>query len=138
MLQLLTQRLVMFMPCSGRVPHFTSPLLLYIRCCNLPHICLALRYCHLLQYSLRFGYIACCCICFAIIVFYRSEIYCIIFTLSSTMPSVLHILHRCIIDLLCIFLLIHIRNIPTLAIIFVDINGSQVKLKMPSVLNILR
>jgi len=35
-LQPLTQCLVMFMPCSGRVPHYTSPLLLYIRCCTLP------------------------------------------------------------------------------------------------------
>jgi len=34
------------------------------------HLCLALRFCHLLQYSFRFGYIACRCICFAIIVFY--------------------------------------------------------------------
>jgi len=57
-----------------------------------PHICLALRFCHILQYSVRFGYLACRCICFAIIVFYRSEIYSPIFTLSITMPSVLHIL----------------------------------------------
>jgi len=40
----------------------------------------------------RFRYIACHCICFAIIVFYRSEIYSLIFTLCSTMPLVLHIL----------------------------------------------
>jgi hypothetical protein len=33
------------------------------------HVCFALRICHILQYSLRFGYIACHCICFAIIVF---------------------------------------------------------------------
>ena len=52
------------------------------------YICLTLRSCDLLQYSLRFGFIACHCICFAIIVFYRSEIFCPIFTLSSTMPSV--------------------------------------------------
>jgi hypothetical protein len=32
MLQLLTQSLAIVMPCSGRVPHFTSSLLLYIRC----------------------------------------------------------------------------------------------------------
>jgi len=57
------------------------------------HICLALRCRHVLQYSLHFRYIACRCICFAIIVFFRSEIYCPIFTLSTTMPSVLHILH---------------------------------------------
>jgi hypothetical protein len=51
-----------------------------------PLICLALRICHIMQYSLRFGYLACRCICFAIIVFYRSEIYRPIFSLSSTMP----------------------------------------------------
>jgi hypothetical protein len=56
------------------------------------HLCLALRFCHLLQYSLRFAYIACHCIGSTIIVFYMSEIYCPIFTLSSTMPSVLTIL----------------------------------------------
>jgi hypothetical protein len=58
-----------------------------------PHLCSALRFCHILQYSLRFGYCTCRWICFAIIVIYRSEIYSLIFTLSSTMPSVLHILH---------------------------------------------
>jgi len=57
-----------------------------------PHICSALRFCHILQYGLGFRYLACRCISFAIIVFYRSEIYRLIFTLSSTMPSVLHIL----------------------------------------------
>ena len=55
---------------------------------TLSHLCLALTFCHLLQYSLRFGYIACRCICFPIIVLYMSDIYCPIFTLSSTMPSV--------------------------------------------------
>ena len=59
---------------------------------HLLHLCSALRFWHLLQYSLRFGYLACRCICFAIIVFYRSEIYSLICTLSGTMPSVLHIL----------------------------------------------
>jgi len=73
------------------------------------HLCLALRCCHLLQYSLRFGYIASRCICFAIIVFYMSEIYCPIFTLSSTMPSVLHILRWSIIGLQCFFLRIRIH-----------------------------
>jgi len=72
------------------------------------HLCLALRFCHLLQYSLRFGYVPCRCICFAIIVFYMSEMYCRIFTLSSTMPSVLHILRWSIIGLQCLFLLIRI------------------------------
>jgi len=87
-----TQRLAMVMPFSGRVPHFTSPLIAIYRMPDSPHICIVLRCCHLLQYSLRFGYIACHCIRFAIIVLYRSEIYCPLFTLSSTMPSVLHIL----------------------------------------------
>jgi len=107
---------------------------------QMPHsayICLALRSCHLLQYSLRFGYIDCRCICFASIVFYWSEIYCLIFTLSSTIPSVLHILCWCIIGLRCIFLLICIRNVAILAIISVDITYSQVKPSMPSVLHIL-
>ena len=91
------------------------------------HLCLALRFCHLLQYSLRFGYIACCCICFAIIVFSMSEIYRPIFTLSNTMPSVLHILRWSIIGLRCFFLLICIRIIAILAPIPVDITGSQIK-----------
>jgi len=92
MLMQFTQWLAMFMPFSGRVPHFTSPHIAIYRMPHSPHICWVLRCCHLLQYSLRFGYMACCCICFAIIVFYRFEIYCPIFTVSSTMPSVLHIL----------------------------------------------
>jgi len=49
------------------------------------HIYLAVSCCHLSQCSLRFGHIACSCICFAIIVVYRSKIYCPIFTLSSTL-----------------------------------------------------
>jgi hypothetical protein len=64
----------------------------YVSDAALGHICLILRSCHLLQYSLHFAYIACPCICFAIKVFYRSEIYCQIVTLSSTIPSVLQIL----------------------------------------------
>ena len=76
-----------------------------------PHICFVFRCCHLLQYSLRFGYITCRCICFTIIICYRSEIYCPILTHSSTMPSVLHILRRFIIGLQCFFLLISIRII---------------------------
>jgi len=91
-----------------------------------PHICLTLRFCHILQYSLRFGYLACHCICFAIIIFYRSEIYIPIFTLSSTMPSVLHILRWSIIGLRCFFLLIRIRIVAILALIPVNITGSQV------------
>jgi hypothetical protein len=39
-----------------------------------------------------FGYIACHCICFAIIVFYWSEIFSSIFTHSGTMLTVLDIL----------------------------------------------
>jgi len=92
MLKHFTQCLAMNMPFSGRVPDCTSPLITIYRMLHSPHICLVLRCCHLLQYSLGFGYIACRCICFAIIVFYRSEICCPIFTLSSDMPSVLHIL----------------------------------------------
>jgi len=100
------------------------------------HSCLALRFCHLLQYSLHFGYIACRCICFPIIVLYMSEIYCPIFTLSSTIPSVLHILGWSIIGLQCFFVLIRIVAILTL--IPVDISGSQVKPTMPLVLYIVR
>ena len=70
---------------------YLSAIVIY-RMPHSPHICLALRFLHILQCSLRFGYIACCSSCFAIIVFYRSEIYSLIFTLSSTMPLVLHIL----------------------------------------------
>jgi hypothetical protein len=55
--------------------------------------CLALRFCHIFKYILHFEYITCCSICFAIIVFYMCEIYSSIFTLSSTILSVLHILH---------------------------------------------
>jgi hypothetical protein len=51
--------------------------------------CLYLTCSHLIQYSLRFGYIRCRCCCFAIMVFYKFEIYCPIFTLSSTRPSAL-------------------------------------------------
>jgi len=103
-----------------------------------PHICLALRFCHILEYNLCFGYLACCCICFAIIVFYRSEIYTAIFTLSSTMSSVLHILSWSIIGLRCLFLLIRICVVAMLALIPVDITASQVKPTLPSVLHILR
>ena len=42
----------------------------YLSDAALSPICLTLRSCHLLQYSLHFAYIACRCICFAIIVFY--------------------------------------------------------------------
>jgi len=92
MLKLFTQCLAMFMPFSGRVPHFISLLIAICRMPHSPHICSVLRGYHVLQYSLHLGDIAWRCICFAIIVFYRSEIYCQIFTLSSTMPSVLHML----------------------------------------------
>jgi len=99
------------------------------------HWCLALSVCHLLQYSLRFRYIACHWICFAIIVFFTSEINFPIFTLSCTMPSVLHILCWSIIGLRCFFLLI--RIVALLALISVNISGSQVKPTMSSVLYIL-
>jgi len=91
-----------------------------------PHLCLALRFCHILQYSLRFGYLACCCICFAIIIFYWSEIYSLIYTLSRAMPSVLHVLHWSIIGLWCFFLLNRFRIVAILALIPVEITGSQV------------
>jgi hypothetical protein len=91
-----------------------------------PHLCSALSFCHILQYSLRFRYLACHCICFAIILFYRSEKYRLIFTLSSTMPSVLHILRWSIIGLRCFFRLIRLRILAILPIIPVAITGSQV------------
>jgi len=94
---------------------------------QLPHICLALRFCHILQYSLRFWYLTCRCICFAIILFYRSEIYSPICTVSSTMPTFLHILRWSIISLRCFVLLIGICILAILALITVDITGSQVK-----------
>jgi len=105
---------------------------------HLPHICSALRFGHIYQYSLRFEYITCRCISFAIIVFYMSEIYSPILTLSSTMPSVLHILRWSITSFRCLFLLICIRIVTMLALIPVDITGSEVKPMTPSVLHILR
>jgi len=92
-----------------------------------PHICFAWRCCHLLQYNLCWEYIACCCICFAIIEFSRSAIYCRMFALSTTMPSVLHILHWPIIGLRFFFVLIRIRILAIIALIPVDITGFQVK-----------
>jgi hypothetical protein len=74
-----------------------------------PYMCLALTFCHILQYSLRIGYIACRFICFAIIVFYLYDMWSPIFTLSSTMPSVVCILCLSIIGLRCFLLLICIR-----------------------------
>jgi len=76
--------------------------------------------------SLRLSYLACWCICYAINVFYMSEIYCPIFTLLSSMPSVLHILRWSIIGLQCFFLRIHIHIVAILALISVPITGSQV------------
>jgi len=72
------------LPQSGTV-HLTTIAIYCIP--HSPHISLALRCCQLIQYSLRFGYIACRCICFSIIIFHRSDKHCRIFTLSSTMPS---------------------------------------------------
>ena len=102
------------------------------------HICWPFRCCHLLQCSLRFGCIIYHCICFAIIVFYWSEMYCLIFPLSSTMPSVLHMLHWCIITLQCFILLIRIHIVTIHTLISVDITASQANPTMPSVLHILR
>jgi len=97
--------------CSSRLHNAWRCLCLSSADSHMPHshLCLALRFCHLFQYSLRFGYIASHCICFTIIVFYMSEIYCPIFTLSSTMHSVFHILRWSIIGFQCLFLLIRIR-----------------------------
>jgi hypothetical protein len=91
-----------------------------------PHICLSLGFYHILQYSLRVGYLTWLCIWFTSIIFYRFEIFSPIVTLSSTMPSVLHILPGSIISLKCLFLLIRIRIIAMLALIPVGISGSQV------------
>jgi hypothetical protein len=60
----------------------------YLSDAALSHVCFTLRSCPLLQYSLRFAYMACDCIWFSIIVFFWSEIECPIFTLSSTIHSV--------------------------------------------------
>ena len=89
------------------------------------HLCLAWGFCHLLQCSLRFGSIACGCICFAIIVFYMSEIYCPIITLANTMPSVHQIVRWSIIGMRCSFLLIRIPIVTILALIPSVSNGSK-------------
>ena len=86
LLQRLTQCLAMYMHCCGRGPHCTYSLSVYIRCRTLSHLWLAL------QCSLRVRCIACRCIWFAIILFFMSDTYCLIFTLSSTMPSLHNIL----------------------------------------------
>jgi len=88
-----------------------------------PYRWFALRCCHLFKYSLRFRYIACDCIGFDIIVFYRSEIYWPIFTLTSTMPSILKILRWSIIGLRCFF---HLICICIVALIPIDIASFQV------------
>jgi len=93
-------------------PLYLSAIAMYLMP-HSPHVYLALRFC--------FEYHACGCTCLAIIVFHRSETYTPIFTLSITMPSVLHILHWFIIGLWCLFLLIHIQIIAILAIITVNI-----------------
>ena len=113
-----------------------SPVAIY-RMLHSPHLYLALRCCHLLQSSLHFGYIACLCSCLVIILFYRTEISCPIFTLSSTMTLVLQILCCSIIGLRCFFVLIHLRIIAILALMPVDITGSQDRPTIPSVLHIL-
>jgi len=124
--------------CSSRLHNARRYLWISSADSHMPHsqLCLALRFFHWLQYSLCIGYIASRCICFAIIVFYMSVTYCPFFALSSTMRSVLHILRWSIIGLQCFFLLICI--IAILALMPVDISGSQVKPTMPSVLDILR
>jgi len=96
-----------------------------------PHVCLALRFLHLCQSSLRFRYITCCCIRFPIIIFDTSEIYCPIFTICSTTPSVLHILRWSIISFKYFFFLIRICIVAILTLIPVYITGSQVKPTCP-------
>jgi len=91
------------------------------------HICSVWRCGHLLQYRFLFRYITCRCICFAIIVIFRSEIYCPIITLSSTIHSVLHILCWFIIGLWYFLHIICIHIVPIVTLIPVKITGSQVK-----------
>jgi len=82
------------------------------------HICFVFRLCLLLQFNL-------------LTVFYSSEIHCPIFTLSSTMPSVLHIVRWSIITLRCFFLLIRIHIVTILSLIPVDITSCQGKTYNP-------
>jgi len=120
------------------IPTFYHSAIAIYRMPHSPHICLDLRFCHILHYSLPFEYIACQCICFAIIVIYRSGIYSLICTLSSTMHLVLHILRWSIISLRGLFFLICIRIVTIHALIPFDITGSKVKPTIPSVLRFLR
>jgi len=91
LMQPVTYCLAIFSTLSGQVPPLIWVQLLY-RMPYSPLVCFALRCCNSIQYSVLFGYITCHCICFFRIVFCRSGIYCLIFTLYSTMPSVLRIL----------------------------------------------
>ena len=116
--------------------------ILPLRQCYILDVALALsmfsfRCCHTLQYSFCFGYITCHCTCFAIIVFYKTEIYSLIFTLSSSIPEVLNILRWSIIGLRCSFLLIRIRIVAILPLIPVDVTCSPLKPTMCAVLHIL-
>jgi hypothetical protein len=112
---------------------YLSPIAIY-QMSHIPYLCLALRCCRLLQECLRLKHIACHRMCFAIIVFYRSEIDCLICTLCSMMPSVLPILSWFIIGLQCFFLLL--RIVAILALLPGNITGSQVTPSMASVLYI--
>jgi hypothetical protein len=92
-----------------------------------PNICLALICCHLSQLRLRFGNIACHWICFTNVILYRFELFCSIFTLTSTIPSALHILHWFIIGLQCFIHFIQIDIITIITLIPADITGCLVK-----------
>jgi hypothetical protein len=62
-------------------------------------------------------------ICFPSIIFYRFEIYCPIYTRSSTMPSLLYVLCSSIIGLRCFLLLTCIRIATIVTLIHIDIPG---------------
>jgi len=92
-----------------------------------PHICLDFRCCHLIPYSQCFRYISWAWICFAIVLFYQSQIYCSIFALSSTVPSVFHIVCWSIICFECSLHHIHFRLGTILALIQIWIPCFHVK-----------
>ena len=143
MLQLCTQRLAMFMPCSGRVPQCTCQLMRSIECRTLPiylqfwdvvtcyntvfasdtslavALALPLSYFTSLKCTVQSSYTLVLCpqsstfcvdpssACDAFSSSFASASSpCPIITLSSTMPSVLHIRHQSSISLRCFFLLI--------------------------------
>jgi len=122
------QCLAMYMPFSSRVPHCTCPQSLLIGCHTLPLYMCSLEVLPLItiQSSLRIHWLP--LDLFHHYHIYRSEIYCPIFTLPSTMPSLVQILCWSNIGLWCLFLVIHIRIATVIAFIPVDTTGSQVYL----------